>query len=45
MHHFHYTNNELYCENVPVSEITAKLGTPLYLYSRATLMRHFQTFD
>ena len=45
MHHFHYTNNELYCENVPVSEITAKLGTPLYLYSRATLMRHFQAFD
>ena len=45
MHHFHYTNNELYCENVPVSEITAKLGTPLYLYSRATLTRHFQAFD
>ena len=45
MHHFHYTNNELYCENVPVSEITAGIGTPLYLYSRATLMRHFQAFD
>ena len=45
MHHFHYTNNELYCENVPVSEISTRLGTPLYLYSRATLTRHFRTFD
>ncbi|HHD57501.1 MAG TPA: diaminopimelate decarboxylase [Desulfobulbaceae bacterium] len=45
MHHFHYKNNELYCENVPVSEITARIGTPLYLYSRATLTRHLRAFD
>ncbi len=45
MHHFHYTNNELYCENVPVSGIAARLCTPLYLYSRATLTRHFRIFD
>ncbi len=45
MHHFHYKNNQLYCENVPVAEITARTGTPLYLYSRATLRRHFQAFD
>ncbi len=45
MHHFHYTNDELYCESVPVSEITTRIGTPLYLYSKATLTRHFQAFD
>lgn len=45
MHFFQYKNNELYCEDVPVSEIAREVGTPLYLYSEATLTRHFQAFD
>jgi len=45
MHHFQYRNNELYCEEVPVREVAAKVGTPFYLYSRATLERHFEAFD
>lgn len=45
MHHFLYQNNELYCENVPVRKIAEKVGTPFYLYSHATLVRHFQTFN
>jgi diaminopimelate decarboxylase len=45
MHHFQYKNKQLYCEDVPVTEIVAQLGTPLYLYSRATLKRHFHAFD
>jgi len=45
MNYFHYDNNELYCEEVPVSKIAAALGTPFYLYSHRTLARHFRVFD
>ena len=45
MHHFTYRENELYCENVPVQKIAAKIGTPFYLYSHATLTRHFNAFS
>lgn len=45
MHHFHYRGDDLYCEDVPVSRIAAQVGTPLYIYSHATLTRHFQVFD
>jgi diaminopimelate decarboxylase len=45
MNHFHYKDNRLFCEDVPVAEVAAKLGTPLYLYSRATLRRHFRVFE
>lgn len=45
MHHFQYRGDELYCEDVAVREIAAAVGTPFYLYSRATLERHFRAFD
>ena len=45
MHHFQYQKDELYCEEVPVSEIARNVGTPFYLYSHATLRQHFRTFD
>jgi diaminopimelate decarboxylase len=45
MHHFRYQNMELYCEDVPVSEIARDVGTPFYLYSHATLRQHFKAFD
>jgi len=45
MHHFHYIKNELFCEDVPVATIAQELGTPLYLYSHATLKQHFKAFD
>ncbi|MCX8043106.1 MAG: diaminopimelate decarboxylase [Desulfobacterota bacterium] len=45
MHAFQYRGNELYCEQVPVKTIADNIGTPLYLYSRATLVRHFTVFD
>jgi len=44
MHHFHYVDNQMFCEDVPVSEIAEHVGTPLYLYSHATLRHHFLTF-
>lgn len=45
MHHFNYRENALFCEEVPVEEIAAAVGTPFYLYSHATLKRHFQVFS
>ena len=45
MHHYHYRENTLYCEDVAVAEIARAVGTPFYLYSSATLIRHFQAFD
>jgi len=45
MHHFTYHNNELYCEDVPIQLIAENIGTPFYLYSHATLKRHFLKFD
>jgi len=45
MHHFTYRDNELYCEDVPVQKIAAEIGTPFYLYSHATLTRHFKAFN
>ena len=45
MNHFTYHENEMYCEQVPVKKIAADIGTPFYLYSHATLKRHYQIFD
>jgi diaminopimelate decarboxylase len=45
MHNFEYRQGELYCEQVPVSRIVKELGTPCYIYSHATLVRHFQAYD
>ncbi|MDH3799837.1 MAG: diaminopimelate decarboxylase [Desulfobacterales bacterium] len=45
MHHFTYREDELYCEDVPVQKIAAEIGTPFYLYSHATLTRHFKAFS
>jgi diaminopimelate decarboxylase len=45
MHHFHYKGNELHAEDVSIREIVAKVGSPVYIYSRATLERHFKAMD
>jgi diaminopimelate decarboxylase len=45
MHHFHYRNDRLHCEDVSIAAIAARVGTPFYLYSHATLTHHFRTFD
>jgi len=41
MHDFHFKNGELCCESVTVSSISARVGTPFYLYSYKTLSDHF----
>ncbi len=45
MDHFLYKSGVLHAEDVPLPDIAAEVGTPFYLYSRATLTRHFQLFD
>ncbi|HCC53432.1 MAG TPA: diaminopimelate decarboxylase [Desulfobulbaceae bacterium] len=45
MHYFQYKNDTLFCEDVPVSTVAEEVGTPFYLYSAATLTRHFAAFD
>ncbi len=45
MDFFQYKNNLLMAENVAVNEIAERFGTPLYIYSRATLERHWHAFD
>ncbi len=42
MDYFNYKNGELYCEGVPAAELAAKCGTPLYVYSKATLLHHYR---
>jgi diaminopimelate decarboxylase len=45
MDHFLYRDGTLYAEDVPVTEIAATVGTPFYVYSTATLLRHYALFD
>ncbi len=45
MDHFLYRDGALWAEDVPVAEIAAQVGTPFYVYSAATLLRHFKLFD
>jgi diaminopimelate decarboxylase len=45
MHHFEYRNGEMHAEGVPLKRIAKEVGTPAYVYSLATLRRHYQVFD
>ena len=45
MHYFQYKDGDLYCEEVPIATIADRVGTPFYLYSYRTLVRHFKAFD
>jgi diaminopimelate decarboxylase len=45
MDHFLYKDGVLHAEDVPVAEIAASVGSPFYVYSTATLERHFRLFD
>ena len=45
MDFFQYKNEQLYVEDLPVKQLAEEFGTPLYIYSRATLERHWHAFD
>jgi diaminopimelate decarboxylase len=40
MDHFHYRNRLLHCEDVPIRQLADTYGTPLFVYSKATLLHH-----
>ncbi|MDH3629792.1 MAG: diaminopimelate decarboxylase [Gammaproteobacteria bacterium] len=45
MDHFEYKQGQLYCEDVAIAALAEQYGTPLFVYSRATLERHWHAFD
>jgi diaminopimelate decarboxylase len=45
MHDFEYRHGELYCEGMAIERIAKEVGTPCYVYSHATLIRHYRAFD
>ncbi len=45
MHFFNYKNGSLFAEDVAVTEIVKKIGTPVYIYSCNTLVRHFKAYE
>jgi diaminopimelate decarboxylase len=45
MHYFSYKNDRLYAEEVSLTELAERLGTPFYVYSAQTLRRHFKVFS
>jgi diaminopimelate decarboxylase len=42
MDHFNYRDGQLHCESVPAERIAAEVGTPAYVYSKATLLHHYR---
>jgi diaminopimelate decarboxylase len=45
MDYFHYKNNELYCEEVPVKALAEEFGTPLWIYSKRTILHHYRQIE
>lgn len=45
MNHFEVRDGEMFCEDVPLSQIANEVGTPVYVYSSATLERHFRVLQ
>ena len=45
MHSFAYRNGSLHCENVDLESLARKHGTPLYVYSRGTILDHYRRLD
>jgi len=45
MHHFAFRAGELFCEDIPVSELATQYGTPLYIYSASTMLENYRRLD
>ncbi len=45
MHEFHYSGQDLYCEQALIKSLVQKYGTPLYVYSQKTLTNHYKKLD
>ena len=44
MNYFEYREGQLFAEDLPITQLAEQYGTPLYIYSRATLTRHYQVW-
>lgn len=42
---FRYSNQDLYCENVPLADIARRTGTPAYVYSSAVILENYRAYD
>ena len=42
---FHYSGQDLYCENVPLADIAHQAGTPAYVYSSAAILENYRAYD
>ena len=42
---FSYSQNDLYCEQVPLADLAARVGTPAYVYSSASLLTNYRAYD
>lgn len=42
---FHYSNQDLYCESVPLADIARQAGTPVYVYSSAAILQNYRAYD
>jgi len=45
MHNFRYKRNRLYCENIPITKIAQHAGTPVFIYSKKTLLSNYYNLD
>jgi len=45
MNLFDYKNGILFCEDIPIPQIAEQIGTPFYLYSKNTILRHYRKFE
>jgi diaminopimelate decarboxylase len=45
MNYFEYQHDHLHAEEIPISDLARRFGTPFYVYSARTLRRHFRVFD
>ena len=42
---FAYSQNDLYCEQVPLADVAARVGTPAYVYSSQTILANYRAYD
>ena len=42
---FHYSNQDLYCEDVPLADVARRAGTPAYVYSAAAILENYRAYD
>src|SRR5580658_4871066 len=42
---FHYSGQDLYCENVPLADIARQAGTPAYVYSSNAILESYRAYD